>query len=97
MRARKTTTTRTTTSRADAGSRRYPVGARADRGCGMASAWRWLRGLVLGAVRSWRATYLNFRDHDAPFFVKVRLFARNKWTMARTLSMCCGNLGEPGC
>ena len=63
----------------------------------MPNPWRWLRRFVVGYVASTRATYLNFRDYDAPFFVKVGLFARNKWTMARTLSMCCGNLGEPGC
>ena len=63
----------------------------------MLNPWRWVRRFVAGAVRSWRTTYVNFRDYDAPFFVKVGLFARNKWTMARTLSMCCGNHGEPGC
>ena len=52
---------------------------------------------IAGFVGSWRTTYLNFRRYDAPFPVKLRLFARNKWTMARTLSLCCGNLGEPGC
>ena len=63
----------------------------------MANGWHWLRGLVVGFVGSWHTTYLNFQRYDAPFSVKLRLFARNKWTMARTLSMCCGNLGEPGC
>ena len=63
----------------------------------MLNPWQWLRRFVVGYVASTRTTYRNFRDYDAPFLVKVRLFARNKWTMARTLSMCCGNLGEPGC
>ena len=63
----------------------------------MTNGWHWLRGLLAGFVGSWRTTFLNFQRYDAPFSVKLRLFARNKWTMARTLSLCCGNLGEPGC
>ncbi len=63
----------------------------------MVNPWQWLRGLVLGTVRSWRTTYLNFRDYDAPFLVKVRLLWRNTWIKTRTLSLCCGNHGEPGC
>ena len=39
----------------------------------------------------------NWRDYDAPFATKLRLFTRNYWMKMRTLSMCCGNHGEPGC
>ena len=35
--------------------------------------------------------------YDAPFRVKLRLYARNNWIKIRTLSLCCGNHGEPGC
>ncbi len=41
--------------------------------------------------------YLNFRNYDAPLAVKWRLLWRNNWIKARTFSLCCGNLGEPGC
>lgn len=40
---------------------------------------------------------MNWRDYDAPFSTKLRLYARNNWIKIRTLSMCCGNNGEPGC
>ena len=39
----------------------------------------------------------NWRDYDAPFTTKLRLFVRNMWIKASTRSLCCGNHGEPGC
>lgn len=59
----------------------------------MANAWRWLREILDG----WRIAYLNVRQYDAPRSVKLRLFLRNNLIKMRTLSLCCGNLGEPGC
>lgn len=43
------------------------------------------------------AVFSNFRTHDAPFLMKLRMAARNSWTKARTLRGCCGNDGQPGC
>ena len=40
---------------------------------------------------------LNVRDYEAPLGKKLRLYARNNWIKIRTLSLCCGNHGEPGC
>lgn len=40
---------------------------------------------------------LNWRDYDGSFATKLRLLARNYWIKIRTLSLCCGNHGEPGC
>ena len=63
----------------------------------MLNVWQWLRGLVAGFLGSFRVGYLNIRDYDAPWPVKLRLAARNYWIKVRTLSVCCGNHGEPGC
>ncbi len=59
----------------------------------MAKAWDWL----VEFLNDWRIAYLNFRHYDAPRSVRLRLFLRNNWIKMRTLSLCCGNLGEPGC
>ena len=59
----------------------------------MANAWHRL----IEFLNDWRIAYLNFRRYDAPLSVRLRLFLRNNWIKARTLSLCCGNLGEPGC
>ena len=44
-----------------------------------------------------RDTIRGWRDYEAPASTKMRLVVRNYWIKARTLSMCCGNHGEPGC
>ena len=63
----------------------------------MANVWQWLRRAVVDLFVGFRTSYLNIRDYDAPLSVKLRLVWRNNWIKARTLSLCCGNLGEPGC
>ena len=63
----------------------------------MASVWQRVRGAVADFFGGFRTTYLNFRNYDAPLSIKWRLVWRNNWIKARTLSLCCGNLGEPGC
>ncbi|MYB42249.1 MAG: hypothetical protein F4X76_08720 [Chloroflexi bacterium] len=63
----------------------------------MANVWQRLRRGVADLLWGFRTTYRNFRDYDAPLSVKWRLVWRNNWIKARTFSLCCGNLGEPGC
>ncbi len=63
----------------------------------MANVWQRLCRPVAVLFGGFRTTYLNFRNYDAPLSVKWRLVWRNNWIKARTFSLCCGNLGEPGC
>lgn len=44
-----------------------------------------------------RDLVINFRASDAPVRVKLRQAVRNNLFKLRTGSVCCGNLGEPGC
>jgi hypothetical protein len=44
-----------------------------------------------------RALIANFREYDAPFTTKLRLFWRNNLAKLRQRSNCCGRPGEPGC
>jgi hypothetical protein len=44
-----------------------------------------------------RASWHNFRDHEAPLATKIRLLIANNVKKARTRQNCCGNPGQPGC
>ena len=63
----------------------------------MANGWHWLRSLTAGFVGSWRTTYLNFRAMTRRSPRSSGSSPATSGPMARTLSLCCGNLGEPGC
>ena len=56
---------------------------------------------MVGQLRVIIQRFIDFpgvwKAYDAPLQVKLRLYARNNWIKIRTLSMCCGNHGEPGC
>ncbi len=39
----------------------------------------------------------NFREYDAPFHSKLRMFFANNWTKLKRRDDCCGNDGQPGC
>jgi hypothetical protein len=43
------------------------------------------------------ALVTNWRNCDAPFFTKLKLFVQNSMIKIRQRSNCCGHPGEPGC
>ncbi len=44
-----------------------------------------------------RASIINWRESDLPFFQKLKVAARNEMIKVRTRQQCCGHPGEPGC